>query len=111
MTDRPEDSRRKDAGAGLPGQASPRGRHRARVGKRTAARIRELRAKAPWLGLRKIAKAFRLTLHQVRSLVDGDVLPPRPAKAWRCPTCGAKLTLERCVRCDGERDAGRGARD
>lgn len=66
------------------------------------ARIAELRVRVPWLGLRRIARALDLSLHEVRQALV-DRLPPQRLTGQnqppRCKQCGAKLLKQPCLAC------------
>ncbi len=76
-----------------------RSRH---ISLKVRARVVELRTHHPWLGLRKIASALKLSLHQVRQAIEEPVpaqrLTGRPGRV-RCGTCGAKLAIVPCHAC------------
>jgi hypothetical protein len=71
-----------------------------------------LRGAHPWLSLRNIAAALKISLHQVRQAIAEPVAAQRLTGRRgpvRCTNCGARLAIEPCVACATTH--GLGARD
>lgn len=100
-----EEAARSGAGPGTRPQLASQ-RRRAKVTPGVVRQILELRKQAPSLGLRRVARAFGLTLSQVRVVVTGGRWHVNPLRRpIRCPGCHAMIRLWPCVRCAvGERE-------
>jgi hypothetical protein len=92
-----EEAARGGAGGSHPSLVPPR---RVRVTPLLVRQLRQLRTLAPWLGVRRLARGFGLTVHQVREIVAGRRVQFDPLRrAIRCRGCGAMIRVFPCVRC------------